>query len=148
MNPFLLRTEDRLSHWKEFRKSLSAMDEIQQLVSVAHYWSRAPLVSIAYDTSDALSWSTPWEMIRTNKWCRRSIAIGMENTLRLAGFPAHRMSLRLIIDRDIQDVLLILVIDETWVLNYDWGSVIPYPKTNHAVMKAWNFIDKSYISRI
>lgn len=148
MNPFLLRTEDRLSHWKEFRKSLPSMNEIQQLTAVAEYWSKAPLVSIAYDISNALSWTTPWEMISINRWCRNSIAIGMENTLRLSGFSADRMSLRLIIDRDIQDVLLILVIDETWVLNYDWGRVIPYPKTNHAVMKSWNFKDKTYISRI
>lgn len=148
MNPFLLRTEDRLSHWKEFRKSLPSMNENEQLIAVADYWSKAPLGSIAYDLSNALSWTTPWEMISLNSWCRNSIAIGMESTLRLSGFSADRLSLRLIIDRDIQEVLLILVIDETWVLNYAWGCVIPYPKTNHAVMKAWNFVDKTYQSRI
>jgi hypothetical protein len=146
MNPFLLRTEDRLAHWKNFRKSLPLLDEMTQFTSVAEYWSKAPLVSIAYDSFDATTWPTPWEMIRNNEWCRNSVAIGMENTLRLAGFPSNRMTLTLIIDRDIQEILLILIVDRKWVLNYDWGMVLAYPRTDHSVLKTWKFGNKAYSS--
>lgn len=146
MNPFLLPPEERLAHWKELRKSLAAMDDMTKLKAVAQYWSNAPLKTIAYDPADSANWLTPWEMMYRNEWCRSSIAIGMENTLRLAGFSTDRMKLKYIIDRDIQAVLLILVVDDTWVLNYDWGSVLPYPKTNHNVMKAWRFSGKAYLS--
>ena len=144
MNPFLLSHDERLSHWKKFRKSLTTMDEMAQLKAVAEYWAKAPLVSIAYDPSDATNWPTPWEMMSSNEWCRSSIAIGMENTLRLAGFSASRMKLKLIIDRDIQEMLLVLVIDDQWILNYDWGFIKPYPKTNHSVIRGWQFVGKKY----
>jgi hypothetical protein len=144
MNPFLLPPDERLLHWKEFRKSLSAMDEMSKLKAVADYWAKAPLVTIAYDPSDATNWPTPWEMIYANEWCRSSVAIGMENTLRLSGFPADRMKLKLIIDRDIQEMLLVLVIDGQWILNYDWGFIQPYPKTDHCAIRSWQYSGKAY----
>lgn len=121
------------------------MDEMTQLQAVADYWAKAPLLTIAYDPSDAVTWPTPWEMLHANNWCRSSVAIGMDSTLRLAGFPADRMTLKLIIDRDIEQMLLCLMIDHTWLLNYDWGIVKPYPKTDHATIKAWRFKDKAYV---
>ncbi len=144
MNPFLLSHDERLAHWKEFRRSLGAMDEIAQLRAVADYWSKAPLKSIAYDPADASNWPTPWEMMHANEWCRSSVAIMMEATLRLAGFSPDRMLLKLIIDRDIQEELLVLIIDAQWVLNYDWGFIQPYPKTDHSAIRAWRFAGKTY----
>jgi hypothetical protein len=145
MNPFLMLPDERLTNWKELRKSLASMDDMAKLKAVALYWSKAPLKTIAYDPADATNWPTPWEMMFNNEWCRSSVAIGMESTLRLSGFPAERMTLKHIIDRDIQAVLLVLVIDDTWVLNYDWGSVLPYPKTDHSVIKAWRFVGRAYL---
>ncbi len=134
-----------MEHWKQFRKSLIDMQETEQLQAVAEYWSKAPLVSIAYDTNDSSNWPTPWEMVKANEWCRSSVAIGMENTLRLAGFSSDRMKLKLILDRDIQEMLLVLVVDETWVLNYDWGFVQPCPTTDHRTLKEWQFVGRSYV---
>ncbi len=144
MNHFLLPFEERLVHWKEFRKLLATMDDISKFNAVAEYWSKAPLLSLAYDPADSTNWPTPWEMIYRNEWCRSSVAIGMENTLRLSGFSADRMKLELIIDRDIQEMLLVLVIDDSWILNYDWGIVRPYPKTNHTIIRKWTFVNKNY----
>lgn len=143
MNLFLLSFEERLRLWKEFRNSLATMDEESRLKSVAEFWAKAPLVSIAYDPSDATKWLTPWEMLKHNEWCRSSVAIAMESTLRLGGFPEDRMTLKLIIDRNIQEMLLVLIIDDKWILNYDWGYIRPYKKT-HTVLKSWRFSGKSY----
>lgn len=120
------------------------MDDMAKLTAIAEYWAKSPLMSIAYDPSDATNWPTPWEMIYANEWCRSSVAIGMESTLRLAGFPPGRMKLKHIIDRDIQEMLLVLAIDGQWILNYDWGFVQPYPKTNHSTIKSWQFVGKAY----
>jgi len=120
------------------------MDDHQKLREVAAFWAQAPLMSIAYDLEDPSQWPTPWEMIHANEWCRNSVAIGMEATLRLAGVAADRMLLRLIIDRDIQAMLLVLVVDNTWVLNYDWGTVLPYPRTNQHIMHEWRFVYRHY----
>jgi hypothetical protein len=113
------------------------------LNAVAKYWSNAPLKTIAYDISDCNTWLNPWEMIYANEWCRNSVAIGMENTLRLAGYP-ESLTLQLILDRDIQEMLLVLNVDAKWILNYDWGTVKQYPKTNHNIIRAWRYDNKTY----
>lgn len=144
MNPFLLPADERMADWRGFRATLAEKEEADQFAAVAAYWSRAPLLTIAYDVEAATTWPTPWEMMNANEWCRKSVAIGMEATLRLAGIAAERLALELMLDRTIQDLLFILKIDDQWALNYDWGSVTLYPKTEHAVIRRIRFSGRGY----
>ena len=144
MNPFLLRPAERLADWKQFRNSLPSLSEEQCFAAVAAYWANAPLLSIAYDLESCGNWPTIWEMIYANEWDRNTVAIGMEATLRLAGVAADRMTLRLIHDRTIQDILLVLSIDDRWLLNYDWGSFRCYPETDHYIISEWRFTGRGY----
>lgn len=145
MNPFVLSFEERLKAWKDLRKSLPDMADDKKLEVVAQFWSNAPIVSTSmYDLEDCDTWVTPWEFIKNNQWCRSSVAISMENTLRLSGFDSERLRLKLILDRDISEILMFLIVDDKFVLNYDWGRVRDYPKTNHYVIKKWKFVGKSY----
>lgn len=111
--------------------------------AVAEYWSKAPLIHRAYDPDDAAHWPTPWELLHHNQWCRNSVAIGMENTLRLAGVAPERLTLQLITN-NISDTLLVLIIDGTMVLNYNWGQVQSIPLDDHVVIRRWRFADRSY----
>lgn len=120
------------------------MDEPARLNAVAEYWANAPLMTIAYDPADAANWPTPWEMVHANNWCRNSVAIGMESTLRLAGFPTERMRLALIIDRSIEEMVLCLIVDDQWLLNYDWGTVRQMQHT-FATVRAWQYKDRAYV---
>jgi hypothetical protein len=143
VNPFLTAPEERLSRWKVFRRSLHGLETTEQLAQVAEFWSKAPLGPRAYDPYDASCWLTPWEMIHHNQWCRSSVAIGMENTLRLSGIDSNRLCLRLITDA-IYDALLVLIVDDSFVLNYDWGSVHPLPLSGHEVIREWRFVNRDY----
>lgn len=145
MNPFLLPPDARLAHWKEFRKSLAELDEQAQLEAVAQYWSKTPLLTIAYNPDDATTWDSAWEMIHDGNWCRSSIAIGMEATLRLAGWAPERLLLRHIIDRDISEQIMILRIDAQWALNYDWGHLVPYPQTTQQILRQFRFNGRCYM---
>jgi hypothetical protein len=144
MNPFLLPSGERLADWRQFRTSLTDQPDRQQLAAVAAYWSQAPLIKLAYDLDRCDTWPTIWEMIHANQWCRNTIAIGMEATLRLADVAADRLLLRLIHDRMIQDIIMILVVDDHWVLNYDWGSLCAYPVTEHYIMREWRYTGRGY----
>lgn len=144
MNPFILAPQERLKDWKEFRVSLSSMEESDQLRAVAKYWAQAPVLKMAYDIEQPQEWPTPWEMISAGDWDRNSIAIGMEFTLRLAGWDADRLQLWMIRDEDISEVILILVVDQTLVLNYDYSEVTSYPNTQHYVVGKWHFCGKTY----
>lgn len=144
MNPFLLPTAERMADWRCFRASLAKKEEAEKFAAVAAYWAQAPLLTMAYDVEAPRTWPTPWEMMHVNQWCRKSVAIGMEATLRLIGIDSERLTLELMLDRDIQDLLFILKIDDQWALNYDWGSVTTYPKTEHAVIRRIRFSGRGY----
>ena len=144
MNPFLLDSVARLAHWKTFRKALTDLPVAAQADAVAVYWSQAPLGVCACDVDSAALWPNPWELMHHNHWCRSSVAIGMENTLRLAGMASDRLTLQLITD-DLYQALLVLIIDDTYVLNYAWGSVHFIPLANHQVIRQWRYADRGFI---
>lgn len=144
MNPFLLPPQERLADWKLFRESLKSLPEENQLTAVALYWGQAPLMKLAYDIERAETLPSPWEMINEGSWCRNSVAVGMEFTLRLAGWDPRRLELRLIRDWDISEVILLLIIDGKEVLNYTYSTVTEYPKSRHDVTGSWSFSGKFY----
>lgn len=144
MNHFLLTPRERVSHWTQFRKSLKDVPEPTRIREVAAYFSRAPLKVISVDPFDPTSWPTPWEMISEGEWCRHSVAIGMEQTLRLSGMDANRMRLSMIRSSEISDQILVLQIDRLFTLNYGWGEVIDRPLGPHRVIGQWGYRGRSY----
>ncbi len=146
MNPFFLSPEERLADWKALRTSLANLPEDLQLSTVATYWSRAPLLTMAHDCERPQDLPTPWEMISEGNWCRQSVAIGMEFTLRLAGWSADRLRLQMIRDYDESEVFLLLIIDGEKVLNYNHGTVTEYPTSRHDITGRWAFSGKFYRS--
>jgi hypothetical protein len=144
MNPFLLGPAERLAVWRQLRNSLIYLTEEQQLAAVAAYWAKAPLLTFAYDLERCDDWPTIWQMIHANAWCRNTVAIGMEATLRLAGMAADRLTLCLMHDRTIAAVLLVLIVDDRWVLNYDWGLFRSYPSTDHYIIWKCQYIGRGY----
>lgn len=144
MNPFILSSQDRLAHWKQFRKDLSLLSEEEQINAVATYWSLAPLSKLAHDMEQPNNCPSPWEMVTDGDWCRNSVAMGMEFTLRLAGWSAERLELRMIRDWDISEVIVVLNIDDSKVLNYTYGTVVDYPATRHDILGRWRFCGKLY----
>lgn len=145
MNPFLLGPDEQVSAWKSLREEIKLLDEAEALQKVASYWAKAPLCRMAYDFEDHTSWPSPWEMVMESDWCPYSVAIGMEFTLRLAGWNPDRMKLLVIRDYDISDQRMVLKIDESVVLNYIVGCVEEYPKTNHDVLIAYQNDGKRYL---
>jgi len=145
MNPFLLSSAARLADWKQFRIALSNFPENEQLEKVAAYWSDAPLLVIACDPETPENWLTPWEMISQNEWCRKSIAIGMEFTLRLAGWDSSRMQLKMIRDYEVSDFLLVLEIDGKVWLNYNYGNVSQIPSSHFDEVTKIQFEKRKYV---
>jgi hypothetical protein len=142
MNPFILSSQDRLEHWKQFRRQLPSLPETEQLNSVAKYWALAPLAKVSYDVEDPMSWPTPWEMISQGIWCRNSVAIGMEFTLRLSGWKPQRLQLAMLRDYELSEQTMIVIIDDSKVMNYTYSVVVDYPNTKHEIVGKWQFSGK------
>lgn len=145
MNPFVLSPQDRLDHWKQFRKTLGKYSEEDQLKMVADYWALAPLARTVYDLEHPDTIASPWEMISDGDWCRNSVAIGMEFTLRLSGWDAARLELVNLRDYDLSEQMVVVIIDDRKVLNYTYSEVVDYPKSKHDVVGRWRFNGKFYI---
>ena len=103
-------------------------------------------MKMAYDFEDCSEWPSPWEMISKGDWCPYSVAIGMEFTLRLAGWDKSRLTLMVIRDYDISAQMMILKIDDDTVLNYSVGMVEEFPKTNYCVLAQFQSNGKRYFA--
>jgi len=144
MNPFLLSREERLTDWKALRTQLRSLDLEEAAQTVARYWARAPLMKCAYDAYRLETWPGPWEMVMAGDWCRDSVAVGMEFTLRLAGFSQDRLTLVMIKDYDVSDQMLCLKIDNEKLLNYSVAEVVDYPTTKHDIIFQYRFNGRGY----
>ena len=126
MNPFLTTKSDRLRQWRDFRKSLSvAQSDLEQVTAIANWWAQAPEGTRVIDPYDQRRWPSGWELIYAGDFCRSSIALGMEQTFlqRNGRWTENRVKLALLDDNG-EDIYLVLIIDDTWILNYDHGRVI------------------------
>jgi len=144
MNPFLMSRRQLLADWKKFRNDLTALTEPEQLASVANYWAKAPVKTMAYDPEALDTYPTPWEMMDENDWCRNSVAVGMDFTLRLAGWSPDRLRIKMMRDYDISDQKLVVEIDGQTLLNYDYGCAVAIPKTRFDILQTWRFSGKHY----
>ncbi len=144
MNPFLMSPRLLLDDWKNFRTNLASLPEMEQLNAVAAYWGQAPVKTMAYDPEALDTYPTPWEMMGENDWCRNSVAVGMDFTLRLAGWSSDRLSIRMIRDYDISDQKLVVEIDGKYLLNYDHGIAVVIPMTRHDFLTTWRFSGRHY----
>ena len=144
MNPFLMSPRLLLDDWKKLRNSLSGMPEMDQLNAVATYWGQAPVMTMAYDPEALDTYPTPWEMMGENDWCANSVAVGMEFTLRLAGWSKDRLRVRMIRDYDISVQRLVVEIDGKYLLNYDHGIAVSIPETRFDFLSTWQFSGKHY----
>lgn len=144
MNPFLLPLSQLLQQWKDLRNDLKNKDDDDKLAEVVKFWSYSPLATFAHDPDRLDTYDTPWEMMHQNDWCRNSVAVAMDFTLRLGGVSPDRLRVRMIRDHDVSDQKLVVEVDGKYWLNYEHGTVSAIPNTNWDVLDTWKFSGKKY----
>lgn len=144
MNPFVLPISSLMQHWKDLRNNLKNLDEQAQLKAVVEFWSFAPLKSYAHDPEALDTYGSPWEMMHENDWCQNSIAVGMEFTLRLGGWEPERLKIAYVRDHDVSIMQLVVIVDDTYWLNYDYREVSLQPNTKYDILDTWQYIGKGY----
>lgn len=144
MNPFVLEPSALLAEWKKLRADMAGKPDVDQLHMVMEFWSMAPLVKIAYDPEGLDTYPTAWEMMNFNDWCENSVAVGMEFTLRLAGWSADRLRVVMLKDYDASIQRLVLEVDGKYYLNYEYREVTEIPQTNHSSLEIWQFNGRKY----
>lgn len=140
-NHFLLSSEKRLKHWRDFRRDIEPLSVVEKINLTTNYWSYAPIQNIAYNIDDLSSIPTIWEMVYDGSWCRNSLAFGIEGTLRLSGI--NNLEINFIKD-EVLSKMVTIVKHDNYILNYEWGKVSVQTHPWY-VLKKIKFNKDSYI---
>ncbi len=130
----------RLSKWRVFRKGLDTNNIIDVCEIVTNWWKMAPLSSRTIDPVDSRTWPTPWEMLHSGDFCENSIALGMSYTIFYANNNIPN-ELLFIMDKEKSIQRLCTLIDNKYLLNFDYGSISKLPSKNISVSYRKNISD-------
>ena len=114
--------------WREFRNKLSNFNEFEQLQLTADFWAKVPLQTYVIDWDKSKKWLTAWELIHEGNFDTNVIGLLMEQTLILTGWEPDRLKLMYVKDTKIEDQMMILLVDDKWVLNYSYKEVFDYDR--------------------
>ena len=121
MNVFQLSYEARLRSWYDLRSQIEQSDIKSKCIEIDNWWQKAPLVNHHIHILDSENWPDPWELLVENTYCTVARALGMCYTLLLLGITD--IELVEATDRNGEDVVLVLVDNAKYVLNY-WPETV------------------------
>ena len=118
---------DRLAEWKKFRESLETSDT--PLEDVAKFWGHAPFVSRYLDPNSPHNWPDPWHLVLDSRLDELAIALGMLYTVKLTRrFMDSKCEIHTSMRPGDRDPRYVLLVNDQYVLNMDWSSVVPFDK--------------------
>lgn len=121
MNIFQLSYEHRLKYWHELRTQLESHDTKTKCIDIDNFWQSCPIVNHYLHTDFMHEWPDPWELIVENNYCPYARALGMIYTLLLLGITD--IDLVDAIDNNSEEVVLVLVDNAKYILNY-WPNTV------------------------
>lgn len=140
INYFASSKKEILTAWKHLRSTLTSnQTDLEQLQLVVDFWKQAPIqTKIVINWDDPENWLTPWELISNNEYDSSAVAIGMYYTLILSEdnrWTNNRLSLLLINDKSRSIQQLVLEVDNKFVLNLEYGTIVHKDFTNTIVVQ-------------
>ena len=122
MNIFQGNYESILQYWYTLRQDIKDLDLQNQCILIDSWWQQCPIVNHYLHTDFMHEWPGPWELIAENNYCPYARALGMIYTLLLLGI--NDIDLIDAIDNNNEDVVLVLVDNAKYILNYWPGTVV------------------------
>ena len=120
-NVFILDYEIRLRSWVDLRNKVSRLRLPDQVLEIDNFWQRVPTQNHYLHTDYIKDWPNPWQLLSDNTYCYYSRALGMIYTLLLLG--NKNIDLVDAVDDNSNEVVLVLVDDAKYVLNY-WPDTV------------------------
>lgn len=127
--------EERLRLWKNLRSDIKEGSVEFQLTNIAKFCSYMPIGHRSIDYYTPADWPTPWEILFHGSFCTSSISLLIFYTLALLPIT---LDIQLWLVED-DEVYLLPVIDNQFILNYELGQVsnIPEIQNNFKVLKKY-----------
>jgi hypothetical protein len=122
INVFQLNYDARLRSWYELRVQIEGTLIQNKCVEIDEWWQKAPLINHHLHPQDINTWPGPWDLLVENTYCTVARALGMCYTLLLVDETDIEMVEAT--DNNGEDVVLVLVDNAKYVLNYYPGTVL------------------------
>jgi hypothetical protein len=139
-----LTDNERLLLWKNLRKDIADKDFSTKLQSIADFYRLAPFGSRTIDYYDQTDWPTPWEILYHGSFCKSSISLLIFYTVLMVS-PTSNVEMLLV--NDSEDVYLLPLVDDQYVLNFSPGVVSNYQDLKEDI-KIIRIFDKESIKKI
>lgn len=121
-----LQPDDRLDHWKNFRRRIGTLSVEQALIECESFWQKAPFAPFYLDYHDTTNWPDPWQLIYENWYCDLAKALGIVYTLHLCEHgEAMELEIKVFQDPISRGQYNLVYIDKgKYVLNFVPGEVV------------------------
>ena len=132
---FKLQATERLTRWRDFRKSLEDLPLEKAVQATVDFWQSCPFSPYYLDPNDPNSWPNPWTLIEENYYCDLAKALGMLYTIH---FTKHQpeVELRVYIDPETRYQYNLVWIDGgKYVINLIEGDVVNKQLTDNLKLK-------------
>lgn len=121
MNVFQLDFNTRLQAWYEFRNKIKNKSVSEKCIEIDNFWQKCPIVNHYLHTDYVTDWPDPWVLLSENMYCNVAKALGICYTLLLTGVNDIKMVQA--IDNNNEEVILVLVDNAKYILNY-WPNTV------------------------
>jgi hypothetical protein len=128
-----------MQSWKEFRESLTE----NCLQDVVDYWSSWGITARKIDPFNLETWPTAWELVDSGEVCDYSVALGMAYTL-VYSSEEWRNRVELVMSQTQNYQALLVIIDNSEVLNYSYREVKPKEEIDINPVKTFIFTGKKF----
>ena len=132
-NVFILDFETRLRSWAKLREEILSLDSISQVIKIDDFWQKSPIQNHYLHPDYIKDWPTPWQLLSDNVFCYYARALGIVYTLLLLG--KKNIDLVDAVDDNSNEVVLVLVDDAKYVLNYWPNTVVNNHISNFAITR-------------
>ncbi len=132
---FKLPASERLTRWREFRKSLDSLPYDRALEATVEFWNNCPFNPYYLDPDRPTDWPDPWTLVEENYYCDLAKALGMLYTIK---FTAHNpdVELRVYVDPETKyNYNLVWIDNGKYVLNLIEGEVVNKTLTENLRLK-------------
>ena len=116
-----LPLKSRLRRWRELRKEIVEVSNIKtQLSIVIDFWKTTPLGTRVIDPYDHTTWPNPWDLLNTNHYDENVVGLCIAYTLHYSDIPCRILHVQNV---DNSEIKLIVLVDNMYILNYNYGSI-------------------------
>ena len=136
-----LEANERISQWRDFRKTLSSLTLNRALESTVDFWQSCPHHPFYLDPERPDDWPTPWQLIADNYYCDLAKALGMLYTVYLTcRDQIKEAEIRVYYDPESRYTYNLAIFDQgKYVLNFIDGKVVNISSVNKRLKLKYQF---------